>query len=120
MTARVEQALRRFPRSLTDLVSRLTYGWRIAPTLRGSDIALKPLESAVQDALRPVEPSARFRESLRSNLSFAARRKITGLVIEHPRPFREGIVLGVSAGLLVATIATLVMVLRSHLAGSES
>lgn len=120
MTARVERALRRFSQPLTDLVNWLAYRLRVSPALRGSGLAIEPLENAVQAAFRPVEPSARFRESLRSNLSFAARRKMAGLVIEHPKPFREGIVLGVSAGLLVATIATLVVVFRSRLAGSGS
>lgn len=118
MIARADQALRGHRRPLSDLVGWLTYRLRRWTAARESGMALEPLEGAVQAVLRPVEPSDRFRENLRDNLSFAARRKMAGLVVEHPRPFREGIVLGISAGLLVVTIATLVLVLRSRLAGA--
>jgi len=75
---------------------------------------LEPLEDVVQTALHPVGPSPSFRENLRSNLLIAAERKITGLVIEYPRPFREGIVLGLSMGLLATILATLALVFRSR------
>jgi len=77
------------------------------------------LESAARAALRPVVPSGDFREALRNNLSFAAQGKMAGLSVECPKPFRQGIILGLSAGLLAATIATLVVVLRSRLSHSE-
>ena len=77
------------------------------------------LESAARAALRPVMPSRDFREALRSNLSFAAQGKMTGLSIECPKPLRRVVILGVSAGLLAATITTLVLVLRSRLSHAE-
>jgi len=98
-----------------DLLERLR-GASYTPKDSGSS---EILESAVRSALRPVAPSANFREVLRNNLSFAAQGQRAGPTIEYPKPFREGILLGVSVGLLVATVATLVLVFRSRLSGSE-
>ncbi|OGO05228.1 MAG: hypothetical protein A2Y73_08375 [Chloroflexi bacterium RBG_13_56_8] len=120
MTARVERSFRQFPEPLTDWIDRLTYRLHTGRILQKPDAVLEPLEDAMQAALPLVEPSDSFREGLRKNLSFAAQRKMAGLVIEYPKPFREGILIGVSVGIMVAAIATLVMVLRSHLTSSES
>lgn len=87
---------------------------RLARRENGLD-SLGSLEGAVQVALPPVRPPARFRESLRENLALAAQRKMSGLVIEYPRPFREGMVLGISVGIAAATAAALVVLLRSRL-----
>jgi hypothetical protein len=94
------------------------YGNRIG---RGNDQAAETLsvppqfEGAVQVALPKVEPSARFRENLRGNLALAAQHKMTGFVIEYPRPFREGIILAISAGLLAVVGGTILLViLRSR------
>ena len=73
----------------------------------------------MQGALRPVEPSASFREGLRGNLALAAQHKMAGLVVEYPKPFREGIVLGLSTGLLAAAIAVIVLLFRSRLFGAR-
>ena len=75
---------------------------------------LVPLEGAVQHALPPVAPSRQFRESLRDNLSVAAQHRLSGLVIEYPRPFREVLVLSVLLGLITASIGTIVLVRRSR------
>jgi hypothetical protein len=83
-------------------------GWR------PDDVPLGPVEDAVQVALHPVEPSADFRQSLHSNLAMAAQHRMAGLVIEYPHPFRESLILGISAGLLAATLAVLLLVLRSR------
>jgi hypothetical protein len=76
-------------------------------------------EGAVQGALRPVEPSPTFREGLRGNLSLAAQHKVSGLVVEYPKPFREGIILGLFTGLLAAAVAALLLVIRSRPAGAR-
>lgn len=73
------------------------------------------LENAVQSVLRPVEPSASFRESLRGNLALAMQHKASGLVIEYPKPFREGVLLGVSTGLLALAVAAIALLLRLRL-----
>ncbi|HUV94775.1 MAG TPA: hypothetical protein VMX14_08115 [Anaerolineae bacterium] len=78
-----------------------------------------PLESAMRIALCPVVPSSSFREALRRNLSFAVQGRMLGLSVEYAKPFRQGIILGVSAGLLAAAIAALVVVFRWRLSNSE-
>ena len=75
---------------------------------------LEELEGAVIHAFPPVEPSLRFREHLRSNLSVAAEGRVSGLIIEYPRPYREGIILGVSAGALLALVTGLILWWRSR------
>ena len=76
------------------------------------------LEGEMQLALTPVRPSPGFREGLRSNLTLAAQRRMSDLVIEYPKPYRQGIILGVSAGLLAATIAAVVLVFHSRMASA--
>lgn len=73
--------------------------------------ALEPLEDVVQGTLRPVEPSDAFRQSLRSDLAFAAHQRGAGLVVERPRPFREGLILGVAFGFLAILGTTLLVAL---------
>ena len=90
----------------------------LGPRANGLE-SLGKLEGAVQVALPPVRPPARFRESLRENLALAARRKMSGLAIEYPRPFRDGMVLGISVGLVAATVAALVLFLRARLARAQ-
>ena len=97
------------------LISRLQHAGLVSRDL-GPDDAL---ERAVRLALLPVAPSASFRQALRSNLSFAAQGQRAGLTVECPKPLREGIIVGVSAGLLVAAIATLVVVFRSRVSGAR-
>ena len=75
---------------------------------------IQPLEGAVQNALPPVEPSTGFRQALRDNLAIAAQRKMSGLVVEYPSPLRQVVILGISAGIVAATIATLVLVRRAR------
>lgn len=79
---------------------------------------LLPLENAVEDVLRPVEPPAHFRARLRNDLAFAVQRRVAGLVIEYPKPIRESIILGLAAGTLAVVIATLVLIFRSRLVGA--
>lgn len=71
-----------------------------------------PLEDVVQETLRPVEPSDDFRRSLRSELAFAAHQRGSGLVVERPRPFREGLILGIAFGFLGILATTLFVALR--------
>ena len=75
---------------------------------------VKGMEKIIQGSIPPVTPQAGFRKKLRENLSIAAQRKMSGIVIEYPKPFRGEIIIGISAGLLAATIATLLLVARAH------
>jgi len=70
---------------------------------------LEPLEDVVQETLRPVEPSETFRQSLRSDLAFAAHQRSAGLIIERPRPFRQGLILGIVFGFLAILGTTLLI-----------
>ncbi len=74
-----------------------------------SDPSYTPLEDVVQETLRPVEPSDAFRQSLRNELAFAAGRRDSGTIVERPRPFREGLALGVAFG-FIAILATALLV----------
>ncbi|MBC7235883.1 MAG: hypothetical protein H5T69_08575 [Chloroflexi bacterium] len=84
----------------------------------GSDISpleeeeLDQLEGIVRGALSPVKPSPGFRASLHSNLDLAARSHIADLALEYPRPYRQGILLGLSAGLVAVLTAIVVLFLR--------
>ena len=99
--------------------------WHLVQTLQEAGLwprhqnTFNQLEGAVQEALSPVRPPANFRQGLRENLALAAKGKMSGLAIEYPKPFREGIILGISAGFLAAIITTLVIILRSRLARAE-
>jgi len=102
-----------------DLLGRLVARLQDAGLIARAPEPYDGLESAVQLALRPVAPSSGFRRALGSNLTFAAQGQQAGLAIEHRRPLRLGIILGISAGLLTAAVATLVVVLRSHAPSAE-
>lgn len=80
----------------------------------------QPIEGAVRGALQPVEPPAGFREHLRGNLGIALERKASGLVVERVKPFRAGIIIGVSAGIATALIAALILLLRPHSLRSQN
>lgn len=84
----------------------------IAGLLPPSDEEAEPLKSAVQVALQPVQTPSDFRQSLRNNLTIAAQHRMSGLVIEYPRPWRQGIVLGLSLGILAVTITAFVLLFR--------
>ena len=75
---------------------------------------VKEIEEIIQGNIPPVTPQAGFRKKLRDNLSLAAQRKISGIVVEYPKPFRGELIIGISAGLLAATIATLLLVFRAR------
>lgn len=80
--------------------------------LSDSDEEPEPLKNAVQIALQPVETPSNFRKSLRNNLTIAAQHRMSGLVVEYPRPWRQGVVWGLSLGLLAATITAFVLLFR--------
>jgi hypothetical protein len=75
---------------------------------------LDPLEGSVQSALRPVETPRGFRETLRENLEFAASRQQSGLMVESPRPVRELLWLTMSAGVVIATVTTVLLAKRGQ------
>ena len=81
--------------------------------------SLNPLESAMDAALSHVRPPADFRQVLGENLSLAAHSRNSGLRVENPRHLREGIILGVSAGLLAALIATFILLMHSRPASPQ-
>lgn len=85
----------------------------MGPQAAGED-AWPEIEGAVGDALRPVGPSDRFRETLRNNLSMAAESRLSGLVIEYPKPYRGLILLGLSASLLAALVTAFALWMRSR------
>jgi len=76
-----------------------------------SDLSYEPLEDVVQETLRPVEPSHVFRQSLQSELAYAAGRRGSGLIVERPRPFREGLILGAAFGFIAIMVTTLLVAL---------
>ncbi|HUT19421.1 MAG TPA: hypothetical protein VM366_09680 [Anaerolineae bacterium] len=80
--------------------------------------APEPLEGAVEKALRPVAPSTDFRQQLRQNLSVAAARQ-GGVTVEDARPYRQALLLSVSAAVLAAGIATVVALTHSRWAQSQ-
>lgn len=71
------------------------------------------------DAMYRVRPAASFRDALQENLVLAAQQRASGLEIEYPKAFREGMILGISAGLLAAVVATLVLLFRSKALRAE-
>ena len=79
----------------------------------------EPLEGQVRTALSPVVPPADFRQSLAENLALATQSRRSGLVVEDPRRIREGVILGISAGLAAATMGAIALVLYTRLSGAE-
>jgi len=115
----MQEVLRRGVWRLNSLVRQLVCRLQnVGPSPRNLPPA-DALERAVRGALHPVAPSTGFRDTLRRNLSFAARGRMAGLSVEHPKAYRPRIVLGVSAGLLAATITTVVVLFRLRLSHSE-
>ncbi len=114
MRERLEKGLWLVRQQLDERWKRLRDRLWMAGVLPYSPEGLEPLEGAMQDVLPPVEPSDSFRQGLRDNLAIAAQRRISGLVVEYPNPFRQVIILGISAGLVAATIATLLLVRRTR------
>ncbi len=72
----------------------------------------EPLESAMERTFRPVGPSESFRANLRDNLQVAIQHRADGMVVEYPYILRYRVVLGVSAGVVAAALATLVLMFR--------
>jgi hypothetical protein len=98
---------------------RLFHNLRAWGVVRIDPEELDQLESAMGGAMHQVRPSTDFRSHLRDNLALAARQRVSGLAIEYPPPVRQGIILGLSAGLLAATVTALVFILRGHWARIE-
>ncbi|MHB0856603.1 MAG: hypothetical protein ACYC5M_03420 [Anaerolineae bacterium] len=86
---------------------------------RGTIDEYQPIEGVVRGALQPVGPSAGFRENLRGNLNIAVERKVAGVVIERGHSFRAGIIIGISAGVATALIATIFFLLRPRTCRSQ-
>jgi hypothetical protein len=76
------------------------------------DIPLDDVEGAVRGALTPVKPPPGFRTHLQNNLELAARGRLSGLALEYPKPYREGILIGLSAGLLAILTAAIAIILH--------
>ena len=81
--------------------------------------AWQQLERQVQVALTPVSAPTGFRRSLADDLALAAQGKRVGVAVEYPRRLRERVILGVSAGLVAATLGAISLVLYTHLRGAE-
>lgn len=80
---------------------------------------MEELESTMEVALPSVKPSDRFRKRLRDDLSLAAKHRVSGLVVDYPRPLREAILLGLSAGVLTILVTVAVVIFYIHLVTSE-
>jgi hypothetical protein len=76
------------------------------------DIPLDDVEGAVRGALTPVKPPPGFRAHLQDNLELAAKGRLSGLALEYPKPYREGILIGLSAGLLAILTAAIAIILH--------
>jgi len=77
------------------------------------------LEGAMQKTLPRVRPPLSFRQSLRENLALAARRQVSGLVVEYPQPFRGGVLLGVSVGVFALLFTIMLLLLRARWAEAK-
>lgn len=98
---------------------RLFQNLRALGVVRVRPEELEDLELAMEGALHQVHPTADFRTHLRQNLALAARQRVSDLAVEYPRPLRQGIILGVSAGLLAATVAAIVFIVRGRAVSAE-
>ncbi|MFH1086559.1 MAG: hypothetical protein V1772_12465 [Chloroflexota bacterium] len=76
------------------------------------------LEDAMLGTMSPVAPSSGFRSRLRDNLALAARQRSVGLAVEYPAPVRQGIILGLSAGVAAAMVALLLILWQSRRSGA--
>lgn len=111
---RLNASIRTLQRALGALDAAWWWGEGIIRGLgfgRRPQPALEPIEDVVQETLRPIEPSDAFRRSLRSDLAFAAHQRQLGLVVERPRPFREGIILGIVLSVVAVLSTTLIIAL---------
>jgi hypothetical protein len=99
---------------------RLFHNLRALGVIRARPEELEDLESAMEGALhQQVHPSSDFRRQLRHNLDLAAKQRCSGLAIEYNRPIRQGLILGVSAGLLAAALTAVIFVIRGRLLHAE-
>jgi hypothetical protein len=73
----------------------------------------------MEGALHQVHPSTDFRTHLRQNLALAARQQVSDLAIEDSRRLRQGILVGISAGLVATTVTAAVLILRGRLAKAK-
>jgi hypothetical protein len=96
---------------------RLLRALRALGVLRTPAQELEHVEDAMLEALPPIAPRDDFRNQLRDNLALAARQRVANLAIEYPSPVRQGILLGLSAGLATAMFA-LFLVWRSRRSGA--
>ncbi len=101
----------------TELARRLQALWDPAFFLGASgtehqEIPLDDIEGAVRGALTPVKPPPGFRAHLQNNLELAAKGRLSGLALEYPKPYREGILIGLSAGLLAIVSAIIAIILH--------
>lgn len=116
-------------RSLIEQTSGLLYVWweRLCRFLQAIRLLPSPptpafadqVELAMERTFRPVEPSATFRASLRDNLQIAVQHQADGMVVEYPYVIRYRVVLGVSAGVVAAAVAALVLIFRPRAKGAR-
>lgn len=62
---------------------------------------LDDVEDVVKKVLRPVTPAADFRQSLRSSLDRAEHVRREGISVSDPPPYRQVILLGMGATMLI-------------------
>jgi hypothetical protein len=113
------------PKEFVQQTSSLLYGaWEwLCQFLQATGLLPNPpktmdsLESAMEHTFKPVEPSESFRASLRDNLQIAVQHRADGMVVEYPYILRYRAVLGVSAGILAAAVATLIFIFKPRSRG---
>ena len=80
-----------------------------------SNANLEEFEIALQRTLRPVNPTADFRDGLRNNLAVAARKRYVGLEIEAQQSYSQGLLVGATLGIAAALFGTILyLLLRPH------
>lgn len=102
-----------------DRASYLAQVLRVGMPWYNDEGAWQQLERQVQVALSPMSAPKGFRRSLADDLALAAQGKRAGVAVEYPRHLRQRVILGVSAGLVAATLGAISLILYTHLKGAE-
>lgn len=89
--------------------------WPLPSFLRPPTQPDEHLERAVGGAFSRVQPPLGFRRDLADNLTLAAHDRISGLTVTDPRSFNATVLFGVMITLVVGSLLTGVLVVRSAL-----
>lgn len=79
------------------------------------DPALQALAAELRAALKPVTPPAAFRMQLGRGLATAGRqRRAVRIVVQQPRDYRRGLLIGAAAVSSAVSVAGVVALIRRH------